>query len=63
MAPGPHGALNLVAKFCPHRNNTNLQAGFSCPNPLTHPSDTETDSAPDPDLASPSAFSGSLQAK
>jgi hypothetical protein len=26
---------------------------FSCPNPITRPFDTETDSDPDPDLASP----------
>ncbi|MGI6300250.1 MAG: hypothetical protein ACOX52_04200 [Verrucomicrobiota bacterium] len=31
--------------------------GFSCPNPITRPFDTETDSDPDPDLASPWTFS------
>ncbi|MDD8045247.1 MAG: hypothetical protein PHF14_02160 [Verrucomicrobiota bacterium] len=48
---------NFTAELCQHRNNTVAVPGFSCPNPLTRPSDTETDSNPDPDLASPLTFS------
>ncbi|MGI6303794.1 MAG: hypothetical protein ACOX52_22490 [Verrucomicrobiota bacterium] len=51
---------NFTAELCQHRNNTVAVPGFSCPNLLTHPFDTETDSDPDPDLASPLNFSDTL---
>ncbi|MDD8045324.1 MAG: hypothetical protein PHF14_02550 [Verrucomicrobiota bacterium] len=44
---------NFAAEWCQQPNNT----GFSCPNPITLPFDTETDSDPDPKLASPEPFS------
>ncbi|MGI6302085.1 MAG: hypothetical protein ACOX52_13675 [Verrucomicrobiota bacterium] len=50
---------NFTAELCQHRNNTVAVPGFSCPNFLTRSFDTETDSDPDPDLASPVAFSDS----
>ena len=40
-------------------NNTVAVPGFSCPNPIPRPFDTETDS--DPDLASPFTLSDDLQ--
>jgi len=46
---------SFAAGLCQHRNNTVALAGFSCPNPITFPFDTETDS--EPDLASPWTFS------
>ena len=52
---------NFTAELCQHRNNTVAVPGFSCPNPLTRPFDTETDSDPDPDLASPLTFSADLR--
>ncbi|MGI6304055.1 MAG: hypothetical protein ACOX52_23860 [Verrucomicrobiota bacterium] len=45
--------------MCQNRNNTVGAPGFSCPNPMPPPFDTETDS--DPDLASPLAFSDSTE--
>ena len=51
---------NHATEWCQHRNNTVAVPGFSCPNLLTHPFDTETDSDPDPDLASPLTFSDAL---
>ncbi|MGI6303856.1 MAG: hypothetical protein ACOX52_22805 [Verrucomicrobiota bacterium] len=39
--------------WCQHRNNTVAVPGSERPNPITRPFDTETDSDPDPDLASP----------
>ncbi|MGI6301018.1 MAG: hypothetical protein ACOX52_08180 [Verrucomicrobiota bacterium] len=51
---------NFTAELCQHRNNTVAVPGFSCPNPLTRPFGTETDSDPDPDLASPLTFSDDL---
>ncbi|MDD8044693.1 MAG: hypothetical protein PHC78_13105 [Verrucomicrobiota bacterium] len=48
---------NFAAELCQHRNNTVAVPGFSCPNPITRSFDTETDSDPDPDLASPWTFS------
>ncbi|MGI6300792.1 MAG: hypothetical protein ACOX52_07020 [Verrucomicrobiota bacterium] len=51
---------NFAAELCRHRNNTVAILGFSCPNPITRPFDTETDSDPDPDLASPLTFSDDL---
>ncbi|MGI6301407.1 MAG: hypothetical protein ACOX52_10180 [Verrucomicrobiota bacterium] len=51
---------NFTAELCQHRNNTVAVPGFSCLNPLTRPFDTETDSDPDPDLASPLTFSDDL---
>jgi hypothetical protein len=51
---------NFAAKFCQYRNNTVAVPGFSCTNPITRPCDTETDSDPDPDLASQFTFSDSL---
>ncbi|MGI6302888.1 MAG: hypothetical protein ACOX52_17780 [Verrucomicrobiota bacterium] len=47
---------NLAAELCRHRNNTVTIPGFSCPNPITRPFDTETDSDPGPDLASHGPF-------
>ncbi|MGI6303069.1 MAG: hypothetical protein ACOX52_18705 [Verrucomicrobiota bacterium] len=52
---------NFAAELCQYRNNTDLLAGFSCPNPIPRTFDTETDSDPDPDLASPWTFSDALQ--
>ncbi|MGI6301948.1 MAG: hypothetical protein ACOX52_12960, partial [Verrucomicrobiota bacterium] len=49
---------NFAAKSCQHRNNTVALPGFSCPNPITRPFDTEPDS--DPELASPLTFSDGL---
>ena len=51
---------NFAAELCQYRNNTDLLAGFSCPNPIPRSFDTETDSDPDPDLASPLTFSDDL---
>ncbi|MGI6302257.1 MAG: hypothetical protein ACOX52_14565 [Verrucomicrobiota bacterium] len=51
---------NFTAALCQHRNNTVAVPGFSCPNPLTRPFDTETDRDPDPELASPLTFSDDL---
>ncbi|MDD8046638.1 MAG: hypothetical protein PHF14_09265 [Verrucomicrobiota bacterium] len=44
---------NFTAEWCQHHNNTVALPGFVCPNPITRPFDTETDSDPDPDFASP----------
>jgi hypothetical protein len=52
---------NHAAELCQNRNNTVAAPGFSCPNPMPHPFDTETGSDPDPDLASPLTFSDDLQ--
>jgi hypothetical protein len=46
--------------LCRHRNNTVAIPGFSCPNPIPHSFDSETDSDPDPDLASPLTLSDGL---
>jgi hypothetical protein len=51
---------NFAAELCQYRNNAIAVPGFSCPNPITRPFDTETDSDPDPDLASPWIFSDGL---
>ncbi|MGI6302450.1 MAG: hypothetical protein ACOX52_15545 [Verrucomicrobiota bacterium] len=59
-APGPHAPSNFTAEWCQHRNNTVAVSGFLWPNPITRPFDTETDSDPDPDLASPWTFSDGL---
>ncbi|MDI9384394.1 MAG: hypothetical protein QM518_08850 [Verrucomicrobiota bacterium] len=48
---------NFTAELCQHRNNMVAAPGFSCPNLIARPFDTETDSDPDPDLASPLTFS------
>ncbi|MGI6303839.1 MAG: hypothetical protein ACOX52_22720 [Verrucomicrobiota bacterium] len=40
-----------------HHNNTVARPGSPCPNPTTHPFDTDADS--DPELASPLTFSDS----
>ncbi len=56
MAPS-----NFAVKWCQHRNNTVAVPGFSCPNPITRPFDTETDSDPAPDLVSPWTFSDRLR--
>ena len=62
--PAWHLALmdrsNFVAEWCQHRNNTVAVPGSEWPNPITRPFDTETDSDPDPDLASPWTFSDGL---
>ncbi|MDD8045278.1 MAG: hypothetical protein PHF14_02315 [Verrucomicrobiota bacterium] len=51
---------NFAAELCWHRNNTVAIPGFSCPNPIPHSFDSETDSDPDPDLASPLTLSDGL---
>ena len=48
---------NFAGELCQNRNNTVAVPGFSCLNPSTSPFDTETDSDPDPDLASLLTFS------
>ncbi|MDI9382899.1 MAG: hypothetical protein QM518_01245 [Verrucomicrobiota bacterium] len=62
--PGWHLALilrsNFTAELCQYRNNTDLLPGSAWPNPITRTFDTETDSDPDPDLASPWTFSDDL---
>ncbi|MDD8045385.1 MAG: hypothetical protein PHF14_02865 [Verrucomicrobiota bacterium] len=45
---------NFTAALCQHRNNTVAAPGFSCPNPIKRPFDTETDSDPDPGSPPPS---------
>ena len=45
---------NFAAELCQHRNNTVAVPGFSCPNPIPPPFDSDT--APDPELVSPSIF-------
>jgi hypothetical protein len=52
---------NFTAGLCQHHNNTLARPGSPGPNPITHPCDTETDSAPDPELASPWTFSDILE--
>ncbi|MGI6303927.1 MAG: hypothetical protein ACOX52_23200 [Verrucomicrobiota bacterium] len=52
---------NFTAELCQHRNNTVAVPGFSGPNPITYPFDTETDSDPAPDFASPLPFSDDLE--
>ncbi|MGI6299988.1 MAG: hypothetical protein ACOX52_02865 [Verrucomicrobiota bacterium] len=44
-----------------HRHSTVALPRFLCPNPITRPFDTDPDSDPDPELASPSAFSDGLR--
>ncbi|MGI6301855.1 MAG: hypothetical protein ACOX52_12490 [Verrucomicrobiota bacterium] len=51
---------NSAAELSQHRNNTIALPGFASPNPILRPFDTETDSDPDPDFASPSTFSDDL---
>ncbi|HCF96231.1 MAG TPA: hypothetical protein DEW46_14325, partial [Verrucomicrobia bacterium] len=47
---------NFNAELCQYRNNAVAIAGFSCPNPISRPFDTDTDSDTDtdtdPELAS-----------
>ncbi|MGI6299511.1 MAG: hypothetical protein ACOX52_00400 [Verrucomicrobiota bacterium] len=50
---------NFTVELCQHRINTVAVPGFSCPNPITRPFDTDPDSDPDPELASPWTFSDS----
>ena len=63
IAPRPvwHLALmdrsNFTAGLGQHHNNTVARPGSPCPNPTTHPFDTDADS--DPELASPLTFSDS----
>ncbi len=52
---------NFTAELCQHRNNMVAVPGSEWPNPITRPFDTETDSDPDPDLASPLTFSDDLR--
>src|SRR5690606_33265696 len=52
---------NFPGEWCQHRNNTVGVPGSEWPNPITRPFDTETDSDPDPDLASPWTFSDGLR--
>jgi hypothetical protein len=52
---------NFTAGLCQHHNNTVARPGSPGPNPITHPCDTETDSDPDPELASPWTFSDILE--
>ncbi|MGI6302798.1 MAG: hypothetical protein ACOX52_17325 [Verrucomicrobiota bacterium] len=49
--PQSRSRPNFAAESCPHPHNTVAVPGFSCPNPITRPFDTETDSDPDPDSA------------
>ncbi|MGI6303833.1 MAG: hypothetical protein ACOX52_22690 [Verrucomicrobiota bacterium] len=51
---------NFPGEWCQHRNNTVGVPGSECPNPIRSPFDTETDSDPDPDQASPWTFSDGL---
>ncbi|HCF95894.1 MAG TPA: hypothetical protein DEW46_12590, partial [Verrucomicrobia bacterium] len=51
---------NRAAELCSHRNKSVALPGFSLPNPIPPPFDTEAGSDPDPELASPSAFSDEL---
>ena len=44
---------HFVVEWFQHRNNTVGVTGFSCPNPIPRPFDTETDSDPAPDLSMP----------
>ncbi|MGI6303757.1 MAG: hypothetical protein ACOX52_22255 [Verrucomicrobiota bacterium] len=44
---------NFAGELCQNRNNTVAVPGFSRPNPIPRSFDTETDSDPDPELASP----------
>ncbi|MDD8047321.1 MAG: hypothetical protein PHF14_12730 [Verrucomicrobiota bacterium] len=60
MGPGPHGMLKLRCRVFQHRNNTVAAPGFASPNPIPRSFDTEADSDPDPDLASPWTFSDDL---
>ena len=46
-------SLSTAQTSLPSWVGTATVPGFSCPNPISRPFDTETDSAPDPDLASP----------
>ncbi|MDD8047636.1 MAG: hypothetical protein PHF14_14325 [Verrucomicrobiota bacterium] len=48
---------NFAAELCLHRNKTVAVPGFSCPHPITRPFDTDFDSDPDPEHASPWTFS------
>ncbi|MGI6303519.1 MAG: hypothetical protein ACOX52_21035 [Verrucomicrobiota bacterium] len=43
--------------MCQYRNNAVAIAGFSCPNPISRPFDTDTDSDTDTELASRIDFS------
>ena len=62
--PAWHLALtdrsNFPGEWCQHRNNTVASPGFPCLNPIPRLFDTETDSDPGPDLASPWTFSDNL---
>ncbi len=51
---------NIAPELCPHPNNSAALPGFSSPNPITRSFDTEADSEPDPDLASPLTFSDNV---
>ena len=51
--PSQHRS-NFTAKFAQHHHNTVARPGFSCPNPIPPPFDSDT--APDPELVSPSIF-------
>ncbi|MDD8045164.1 MAG: hypothetical protein PHF14_01730 [Verrucomicrobiota bacterium] len=52
---------NFAAELCQHRNRMVAAPGSACPNPIPRLFDTETDSDPDADLASPWAFSDDLR--
>ncbi|MGI6303238.1 MAG: hypothetical protein ACOX52_19560 [Verrucomicrobiota bacterium] len=47
---------NHATEWCQYRNNTVALPGFSCPNPIPRPFDTEAESDPDLDFASASPF-------
>ena len=49
---------NLTVELYQHRNNTVAVPGFSCPNPITRPFDTDPDSDPAPILLRQSGFDG-----
>ncbi|MDD8045412.1 MAG: hypothetical protein PHF14_03005 [Verrucomicrobiota bacterium] len=40
---------NFTAELGQHRNNSVAVPGFSCPNPISCPFDTDSDTDPDPD--------------
>ena len=50
----------FTAELGQHCNSTVAAPGVSCLNPIPRLFDTETDSDPDPDLASPLTFSDDL---
>ncbi|MGI6300591.1 MAG: hypothetical protein ACOX52_06000 [Verrucomicrobiota bacterium] len=58
MAPCPLCTAQTSLPSCV--SNETTQPGFSCLNPISRTFDSEPDSDPDPDLASPLTFSDDL---